>query len=103
MTTSLMVDDVALLTSYLVGDSNPVEESRERIIAACELVNISLRTPIEIARKHAFSTLDQAITRAVIGLNLFPLLSADYEDHPRVITTTELAANTTVPCPPTLL
>jgi hypothetical protein len=58
MATTLSADDAATLTAYLERTSMPVEEgTRERIIAACELVIMSLRIPIEAARKNAFLTL----------------------------------------------
>jgi hypothetical protein len=104
MTSDIPHADAALLTSYLEKGIGPLEDNtRERIVATCELVIASLRTPIETARKHAFLTLDHAAIRTAIGLNLFPLLSTDQESPPRIITTTKLAANTTPPCPPTLL
>jgi hypothetical protein len=104
MATTLSADDAATLTAYLERTSMPVEEgTRERIIAACELVIMSLRIPIGTARKNAFLTLDQAAIRTAIGLNLFSILSALCETSARIVSTTELAAKTTPPCEPVLL
>jgi demethylsterigmatocystin 6-O-methyltransferase len=99
MTANLSAEDKALLASYLGGSLDPIEEkSRERVIATCEHIISSLRTPIETARKHAFLTLDQSVLRTAISLNLFPVLTA-----PGPHSTTFLAGITSPPCPPTLL
>jgi demethylsterigmatocystin 6-O-methyltransferase len=99
MTTKLSIEDTALLKDYLTGTLDPNQEkSREHIIATCEHIIASLRTPIEAARKHAFLTLDQSVLRTAISLNLFPVLTAHGPQS-----TTYLASITTPPCPPTLL
>jgi demethylsterigmatocystin 6-O-methyltransferase len=99
MATKLSTEDVALLTSHIAGNLDPIEEkSRERIIATCEHIITSLRTPIETARKHAFLTLDQSVLRTAISLDIFPALTSHGPQS-----TTSLASITTPPCPPTLL
>ncbi|KAK3312665.1 S-adenosyl-L-methionine-dependent methyltransferase [Apodospora peruviana] len=102
MESPLSADDISLLTTYLTDPShNPKdEETRERIILACETAITSLRTPIETARKHAFLSLDHAVTRTAVSLNIFALLTTSPDGHP---TTNGLASSTTPPCHPTLL
>jgi hypothetical protein len=105
MAITLSTDDAATLAAYLVGSPRPVgEETRERIIAACELVIMSMRTLIETARRNGFLTLDQAVIRTTaIETNLFSILPALRGTSSRAVSTTELAANTTPPCEPILL
>ncbi|CCT63356.1 related to O-methyltransferase [Fusarium fujikuroi] len=87
------------LIEYLQDPGNPDGESRERLIEACQDVIASLERPIETARKQAFLTLDHAVIRSAIKLNLFKAL--DKEDRP--YSTQELALATTPQCNHVLL
>ncbi|KAM5350424.1 hypothetical protein ACJ41O_006929 [Fusarium nematophilum] len=93
------VRDAALLVDYLQNPSIPDNGTRERLIGACQEVIASLETPIETARNHAFLTLDHAVVRSAIQLNIFTLLSKS--EHP--YSTKELGAATTPPCSDVLL
>jgi demethylsterigmatocystin 6-O-methyltransferase len=87
------------LIEYLQNPGNQDEESRERLIEVCQDVIASLETPIETARKQAFLTLDHAVIRSAIKLNLFEVLNR--EDRP--YSTQELALATTPQCNDVLL
>ncbi|RGP68525.1 sterigmatocystin 8-o-methyltransferase [Fusarium sporotrichioides] len=91
--------DASLLADYL---QNPVahdNDTRERLIVACQEVVASLETPIETARKLAFLTLDHAVVRCAIQLNLFSILSQEERSY----SSQELAVATTPPSNDVLL
>lgn len=101
---NLSDDDITLLFEYLRDRPECLEEgTRESVIATCEAIVNSLRTPIEIARKNAFPTLDHAVTRAAIELDIFSSLLPTKGAQSLVMKTTELAACARPPRDPSLM
>lgn len=66
--------DHSFLIEYLSQPRQVDDETRFRLISACQDVIESLESPLVTARKHSFLMLDQAVTRAAIQLNIFSLL-----------------------------
>nr|ACZ66252.1 APS6 [Fusarium incarnatum] len=91
--------DASLLADYLRNPTAHDNDTRERLIATCQDVIASLETPIEATRKHAFLTLDHAVVRCAIQLNIFSILSQEE----RCYSTRELAVATSPPCNDVLL
>ena len=91
--------DKLLLVDYLKNPQTPDDQTREVLISACEDVIAALETPIETARKNAFRSLDHAVVRSAIQLDIFRLLG----DKESYSTTQELASATTPPCEAVLL
>ncbi|XXG96433.1 hypothetical protein Hte_002716 [Hypoxylon texense] len=83
--------DHSFLIEYLNQPREVDEQTRFRLISACQDVIESLEPSIGTARKHSFLMLDQAVVRAAIQLDIFGLLAR----HDVPCTTEQLAAATT--------
>ncbi|KAI4865272.1 S-adenosyl-L-methionine-dependent methyltransferase [Hypoxylon rubiginosum] len=86
--------DHSFLIQYLSQPREVDDETRFRLISACQDVIESLEPPLGTARRHSFLLLDQAVIRAAIQLDIFSLLV----ERGVPCTTEQLAASTTPSC-----
>ncbi|KAI1395248.1 S-adenosyl-L-methionine-dependent methyltransferase [Hypoxylon fuscum] len=93
-----MADHTSLI-SYLRSPWQVDNKTRESLISDCQAVIESLETPIEVARKDAFVTLDLAVIRTAIQLDIFALLSRGARSY----ATQDIAAATLPPCDAAIL